>query len=338
MVSTVCRSVVLRDCGTEGEERREEQEPAEARRRARFETAWRCNVTELDRRSLNWSGGRREDADDALGQAALVALEKLPSELQPEELRRWLLRLVYSKCMDIHRHRKRARCVSRNADDSAPEEEIPAAGPGLESTLLAGELIAVARDRIQRLPPRLRHVAELYLLRDLSYAEIADRLALTEVNIRKRMQEARAQLREPLQAYVKGDVRVQAPRRRDPAGSSPATAQSEPDSEPEPEPLRPSGWTLPALERYVRNHPRSWKKRWELALRLRDAGDLEQAVLHFREATGRQPRRMELWLDLGTTLTVLGRGEAAREAFETALSRAQDEVSRVRLRELIEQF
>ncbi|HSS48781.1 MAG TPA: tetratricopeptide repeat protein [Thermoanaerobaculia bacterium] len=68
---------------------------------------------------------------------------------------------------------------------------------------------------------------------------------------------------------------------------------------------------------------------------MREAGSLEKAVFHFREAASRQPRQMELWSDLGTALHLMGRSEEAREAFETALGRARDEVSRARLRKLI---
>ena len=327
MYSTARQPGVFQDCGTEIAERETIDEDTDERRRDRFETAWRENMKELYRRSLSWTSGHREDAEDALGQAALVALNKMPQELQPGEERRWLLRLVYSKCMDIHRHRKRSGYLARSGDDPAPEAEIPEIGPGLESLLLEGELFAVARARIQTLPQRLRNVAELHLLRDTPYSEIADLLALTEVNVRKRMQEARALLREHLEAYLKGDVRIQAPRQPDPGEGSPASDELEP--------LRISSWTLEALEKYVQRHPRSWKKQWELAFRLREAGSLENAVFHFREAVNRQPRRMELWSDLGTALLLLGRNEEAREAFEAALRHARDEASRDRLRELI---
>jgi RNA polymerase sigma factor (sigma-70 family) len=324
MYSTVCQPVVLLACGSEASKRETIDEDTGELRRARFEMAWRQNVPELYRRSLGWTGGRREDAEDALGQAALVALEKMPQELQPGEERRWLLRLVYSKCMDIHRHRRRSLSVACD-DDPSPEEKIEASGPGHESVLLGGELIFVIRDRIQGLSPRLRRVAELHLLREMPYSEIADLLALTEVNVRKRMQEARALLREHLQAYLEGDVRIQAPRTAD--QGNPAIDK--------PEPLRRSGWTLESLERYVERHPRGWKKRWELALRLREAGFPEKAIAHLREAASRQPRRFEIWLDLGMALLLLNRSEEAREAFEAALQRARDEVSRARLRELI---
>lgn len=323
MYSTACRRFDLQEFGTETSTRESLGEDQEALRRERFETAWHQNISELHRRSLRWTSGHREDADDALGHAALTALEKMPHGLQPVEARRWLLRLVYRKCMDIHRHRR--RCVSCDVNDPDPEEEIEASGPGHESVLLAGELIFVIRDRIQSLPSRLQRVAELHLLREMPYSEVADLLALTEVNVRKRMQEARALLREHLQAYLEGDVRIRAPRIVD-QGRLVIN---------NPEPLRRSGWTVESLERYVQRHPRGWKKRWELALRLREAGSPEKALLHFVEAADRQPRRFEIWLDLGTTLLMLNRCEEAREAFEAALRWARDEVSRVRLCELI---
>lgn len=295
--------------------------------RARFETVWHQNITELYRRSLAWTSGQQDDAEDALGEAALIALKKMPYELQSDEARRWLLRLVYSKCMDIHRHRKRTRCVAWDMEHPSLAEEIEAAGPGIESVLLESELIAVVRDRIQRLPPRLRPIAEMHLLRDMPYSVIGDLLSLTEVNVRKRMQEARPLLREHLRAYLEGDVRVQAPRKPDADGGSLVIDK--------PGPLRPSAWSLEALERYVQRHPRGWKKRWELALRLREAGSLEKAVFHFRAAASRQPHRLELWSDLGMALLLLGRTKESCEAFETALRLARDEVSRARLRELI---
>lgn len=326
MHSTACRCGDLPDRETGNSETRACGSDDEELQRARFERAWRQNVSELYRRSLQWTGGRREDADDALGHAALVALEKMPQQLPPADARRWLLRLVYSKCMDIHRQRRRTACVGRD-DDSSPQEEIEAVGPGHESVLLASELFAVIRDRIQNLPPRLRQVAELHFLREIPYSEIADRLTLTEVNVRKRMQEARSLLRGHLQAYLEGDVRIQAPQPSPEAAGSPASA--------EPEPLRISSWTVEALEKYVQRHPRGWKKRWELALRLRETGSLEQAVFHLRQAAVRQSRRMEIWLDLGEALLLLGSREEAREAFEAALSRARDESSRARLQDLI---
>jgi RNA polymerase sigma factor (sigma-70 family) len=277
----------------------------DAERRKRLEDIWRQHFNELYRRSLSWTNGRREDAEDALGQAVVTALQKLPGDLQPEAAFPWLLRLVYSKCMDIHRERKRRACFVEGLDvASLPEPE----GQGsLESALLDSELASFIRVCIEEMPPRLRSVAEPYLLRDQRYAEIALQLEITEVNVRKRMQEARAYLRECLRDYLEG--RPVARARKPKAAAAPRQH------------ARPS---LSALRDYVNRHPRGWKKRQELALRLREEGCLEEAAQQLRAALERQPGQGALWRELGRTLQALGQRGEAIAAYEEALCRTRD--------------
>jgi RNA polymerase sigma factor (sigma-70 family) len=279
----------------------------DAERRKRLEDVWQQHFNELYRRSLSWTNGRREDAEDALGQAAITALQKLPGDLQPEAAFPWLLRLVYSKCMDIHRERKRRVCFVEGLDvSSLPEPE----GQGsLESSLLDSELASFIRACIEEMPPRLRSVAEPYLLLDQRYAEIALQLEITEVNVRKRMQEARAYLRGCLQGYLEG---------------RPAARPRKPASRPTAEPRERARASLSALRKYVHRHPRGWKKRLELALRLREEGLLEEAVQHLRLAIERQLGQGALWRELGRTLQELGRTGEAIAAYEEALRRTRD--------------
>jgi RNA polymerase sigma factor (sigma-70 family) len=277
-------------------------------RKKRIELAWRQHFPELYRRSLNWTNGRREDAEDALGQAAVVAVQKLPGDLHPEAALPWLLRLVYSKCMDIHRERKRHLFMGDLDISSLPELAEPGS---LESSLLDSELASFVRGCIAEMPPRLRSVAEPYLLRDLRYAEIAIQLEITEVNVRKRMQEARSYLRECLGDYLQGQSGKPTPRERREAPQPAASPRKR---------ARPS---LAALREYVRRHPRGWKRRQELALRLREEGSLEEAIQHLRLALERQPGQSTLWRDLGRTLHALGRTGEAIAAYEEALRRAR---------------
>lgn len=281
--------------------------------RKRIEEAWRRHFSELYRRSLFWANGRREDAEDALGQAAVMALQKLPENLLPEMTLPWLLRLVYSKCMDIHRERRRRRHFVDDLDQGSVPE--PVGTEDLESALLESELKKFVRRSISEMPPRLRSVAEPYLLRDQGYTEIAGRLEITEVNVRKRMQEARAHLRQCLRAYLADEARPPAPRGRRPASPSGAS------------PRRRLLLSLAALEEYVRRHPRGWKKRQELALRLREAGRSEEAVLELRLALERQPGQAGLWRDLVSALRSLGRGDEAITACEEASRRLHDPVA-----------
>lgn len=288
-------------------------------RREGFEAAWRRYQAELYRLSLRWTSGRQEDAEDALAQVAIVALQTIPSGLKPSDTRAWLLRVAYTKCMDLHRERRRS--LQAFQGEETPPPEIASDSPHLESVVLADELRAVVRRYVSRLAPGLRAVAELHLLRDLRYAEVAEILAISEANVRKRMQQVRAVLRGPLQRYLAGEAgavrcaQTKVPRRRKPAA--------------------PARWSVEALRKYVRAHPRGWKKRWELASRLRQEGLLEEAILHFQGAALRQPRQPRLWMEMGEALREAGRPGEAAAAYEKALRWARDEATKRRVRDLL---
>ena len=300
----------------------------------RLEAAWRLNSPELFRRSLAWTNGRFEDAEEALAEVAVAALQKLPPHLDPAGARRWLLRLAYTKCMDIYRERKRARRYAMELDEVSLEAVAVAGGPSLEAAFLESELATLMRSWILDLPPRLRTVAELHLLEEMRYGEIADALAITEANVRKRMQEARDLLRDLLRAYLAGDADLR------PTPGEPGTASAEgarPGSSALEDPRpRQAVLSIHALRVYIRKHPRGWKKRWELARLLRQAGELEEAVQLLRGAVERQPRRIAMALELGEILEQLGRPEEARAAYEAALRWARNEGARAALERRIE--
>lgn len=293
-------------------------EPENRERRADFEAAWHRHRAELYRCSLRWTNGRLEDAEDALGQVAVVALQTIPSDLTPSDERAWLLRLAYTKCMDLYRERKRSRNVLQGVE--IPASEIASDSPDLESAVLDDELSLMVRSHVRQLAPRLRDVAELHLLRDLRYAEIAEILAISEANVRKRMQQARAVLRGPLQDYLAGGAGfVRPPEKKEHRRRT----------------ASPVRWSTEALRKYVREHPRGWKKRWELASRLYQEGLLEEAIFHFEAAALRQPRQPELWIELGGALSAVGRPDDAAAAYENALRWARDEATQRQARDLL---
>jgi RNA polymerase sigma factor (sigma-70 family) len=273
---------------------------------ARLEEVWQQHFRELLRRSLRWTNGRHEDAEDALAQAAVIALQKLPRDLDSTKTLAWFSRLAYSRCMDIYRERRRAGRLLDALDPSTMD--LPANAPNLESLLLSNELSIFVRGCIRQLPPGLRSVAEYHLVAELKYAEVADRLGISEVNARKRMQQAREVLRDQLRAYLAGRATLPLSERDSQRAVEPETRQ-----------ISASSWSTARLRSYVRKHPRGWKKQWELARRLREEKQLEEAVDHFRSAAGKQPRQIVLRLELGEVLVLLGRTEEAIEFLETAL-------------------
>lgn len=143
-----------------------------------------------------------QDAQDALALVSLTVLQKLPA-LQGRVLnvRAWLVQLTKNQCVDIQRHRLRsARLFS--VEPAQEDEACPDNAPPLDDQVLERELWAVAGSMIQDLPDLLKDVADLYFIQELSYPEIAEQLHLTQENVRKRVQKARAILREQLLLYL----------------------------------------------------------------------------------------------------------------------------------------
>lgn len=309
---------------------------------------WSAHGEEIFRRCRIWMSGQLDEAEEAFSRAGVLALEKYPHHrdelLEPKA---WLIRLTYHVCMDLHREQSRER--ARHAQES---EGRRAPGPAWsedfatpEQALLRREMAEVVRASVRSLPDRLREVAEPLLFEEASYGEIADRLAITGVALRKRVQQAREILRHRLAAYAAG---------RGPTitrDSQPGESSMTHDASPSPKPLGldspgpwscprpraleavrlrlPSGverdlllWTaeepqrpterlLARLTSYIRRHPTGWKKRLELARLLRRMGRFEEAVEHYRFVTGRQPRRPAAWVELGAVLAALDRREEA---------------------------
>jgi RNA polymerase sigma factor (sigma-70 family) len=158
--------------------------------------------------SLKWMGGNFHDAEDALNQAMLKAWNEWTKDankiIHPKA---WLARLIYNFCMDVHRKSKREAPGIENIDDIKFEDhpafacrvELP------ESNILNLEMRAYLHHRIESLPDKLRHPFILHHCQEKSYQDIAKGLALSEENVRKRIQEARRILKKQLKKYLAGE-------------------------------------------------------------------------------------------------------------------------------------
>ena len=93
---------------------------------------------------------------------------------------------------------------------------------------------------------------------------------------------------------------------------------------------------LKTLSKYVRQHPRGWKKRKELADLLRAMGRLVEAVGEYRQVLSRQPQLIEVWLQLGKILQMMAREAEAIEAYKSAMTLTGNPATRQHLTGLIE--
>ncbi|MBW4506273.1 MAG: RNA polymerase sigma factor [Scytonematopsis contorta HA4267-MV1] len=157
---------------------------------------------------LKLMGGNSYDAEDVLNQSILKAwnewIKYAKDIIYPKA---WLNRLIYNLCMDVYRKRKREVLGIENIDDIkfadhpafASTVEFP------ESNILNLEMRAYLHYRIESLPDRLRHPFILHYCQEKSYKNIAKQLALSEENVRKRIQQARNILKKQLNKYLAGE-------------------------------------------------------------------------------------------------------------------------------------
>lgn len=145
--------------------------------------------------------GVPEDAEEALSRVMFRAWGKLPNYAgEITNVKAWLIKLTYNLCMDIHRERKRQLWGVNSVEDI---DNWPASSiiQSPEQALLSGEMYYHINSAIDSLPNNLREPFNLRFFEQMPYQEIATVLTLSTVNVRKRIQKARAILRERLSDY-----------------------------------------------------------------------------------------------------------------------------------------
>ncbi len=153
--------------------------------------------------------GRREDAEDIFQETLIKVFTQLRKLDAPEALRTWLWRVVANECrMSRRGPRDPARSVGledlRSAGEDAPAVNLPdAAAVSPEESLVRAE----DRRRIDRalaeLPPEQRIIILLRDFEELSTAEVATVLGISEANAKVRLHRARLALRSRLAGTTK---------------------------------------------------------------------------------------------------------------------------------------
>jgi tetratricopeptide (TPR) repeat protein len=82
---------------------------------------------------------------------------------------------------------------------------------------------------------------------------------------------------------------------------------------------------LITLSKYVQKYPQGWKKRLELADLLYEIGNWQQAVAEYHQVISRQPQLIDVHLQLGKILQIMGLKKEALEIYEKALLLSENE-------------
>ncbi len=166
---------------------------------APFWQIWLLHRDYLRRYSLRFLSGNIADAEDALSEAMLKALQAF-SKTEIRNPRAWLLRLVHNACMDHHRSRHRQSELMHEIagdDDGFGAVVTPRPDRSPEEALAGLQLLDDLQRALKALPPALAVPLLLYL-DDQPDEEIAGELNVTKEVIRKRRQIAREWLRRYL--------------------------------------------------------------------------------------------------------------------------------------------
>ena len=168
--------------------------------RTRFEILTRPHVTALWRVALRMTGDR-DAADDLTQEACLRAYRAFDRFEDGTNYKAWLLRIMTNLCLDLLRRRARSALVPFSEDGGhapsmAPEADRP------DAQLVRKRFREELAYAMDKLPPEVRLVVSLALLKGLSYREIAEIADCPVGTVRSRLNRGRKQLQQDLQHYM----------------------------------------------------------------------------------------------------------------------------------------
>ena len=145
--------------------------------------------------------GNREDAMDVAQDAMLRLFTTLHRFDVRRPLRPWLYQIVRNRVIDLMRRRKVRACDSLDAvdEDGNRRYEPVDVNVDLDRDVSRSQLRAAMWRTLATLPHKQREILVLRDYQDLSYAEIAETLAIPLGTVMSRLHGARKRLRRALQ-------------------------------------------------------------------------------------------------------------------------------------------
>jgi RNA polymerase sigma-70 factor, ECF subfamily len=133
--------------------------------------------------------------DDLIQDVFTKISQALPQFRGESSLSTWVYRIATNAAYDRLRSRSSHESANVALDEAAP---VADRAPGVEQTLVRGEMNACIDDYIARLPASYRSVVILSEHEGLTNQEIADALGTTLDTVKIRLHRARARLRKEL--------------------------------------------------------------------------------------------------------------------------------------------
>lgn len=153
--------------------------------------------------------GNSQDAEDLTQEAYLTALEKLPQLQEAEKFPSWLYMIVANKCRDYLKKKKPALFTELQKDDDTVsdwaddrEENLP------EVKLDHQETVRLAAEMIDSLPEDQKLCLLLYYRDELSIAQIAQALQISEGTVKSRLNYGRQKVKVKVENLEKQGTKL----------------------------------------------------------------------------------------------------------------------------------
>jgi RNA polymerase sigma factor (sigma-70 family) len=254
---------------------------------------WERHAAELRRRCRRWTS-TPDLAEEAFSRTAVVAFQKYA--LCRDEIvdaRKWLIAVTHNVCIDLYRESKRSRLEALEITETVRDPSIDP-----EWAVITKNLEDRVRDALRTMPATLRRPLELSLYEECSAQEIGDRLGVSALAIRKRLQHGREQLRRRLREPPPAPSAI--PDRFVHAEIATDAGGVERDvllflGYP---PMRVSAARIAELERLLEAHPGGWRLKLRLARALRAAGRTTEAMELLNDIHECRPREAAVAVEL----------------------------------------
>jgi RNA polymerase sigma-70 factor (ECF subfamily) len=179
--------------------------------------AWETIVRQHWRKVFNVAYkfvGRHDAAEDLTQDIFLKIFKSLDTFDRRANFQTWLISVSRNLCIDHYRSvRKERETIDRqvNADTLSPVSVEIAPDVALEQR----DLALLLRRALERLPESLRTAVVMRDIQELSYQEIADRLALPEGTVKSRINRGRRELARQIRRLQQADERQVSEHRRE---------------------------------------------------------------------------------------------------------------------------
>jgi RNA polymerase sigma-70 factor, ECF subfamily len=147
----------------------------------------------------------RWEAEDVMQAAYVRAYQHLAQFAGRAKFSTWLTRIAVHESLNRLEERTRVRYIEEMSGPESPASDIVRSqDPTPEQSVCSREHARMLQRAVQALPPKYRVVVMMRDLEEMSVAETAACLDITEENVKVRLHRARAMLRSALYARVNG--------------------------------------------------------------------------------------------------------------------------------------